>query len=191
MTRKFSNEELQAAVQSSYSIAEVCRKVGLKPAGGNYSTVKKYVKLWNISTAHFRGQGWNVGLGFKPKHATPISELLTVDSHYQPNKLRRRLLREGLKDHRCEHCERSQWNQQKIPLELHHCNGVRTDNRIENLMLLCPNCHAQTANYRGKNIRVARQETAGVESVKFGERFCGDTSANTEPSSACGEGVET
>ena len=40
-----------------------------------------------------------------------------------------------------------------IPLELHHINGINTDNRLENLKFLCPNCHAFTDSYRGKNSR--------------------------------------
>lgn len=156
MPSKYSQKELRAAVQASYSIAEVCRKLGLKVAGGNYATLKQRFEDWDIDISHFRGQGWNIGLKFQPKVKKPIEEILVENSSYQPYKLKRRLLKEGLKNAICEACLRETWNQQPIPLELHHLNGVRNDNRITNIQLLCPNCHAQTDNYRGKNIRVAR-----------------------------------
>ena len=54
--------------------------------------------------------------------------------------------------YKCEKCGLSKWNGIQIPLQLHHINGNRYDNRIENLQLLCPNCHAQTDNFAGKNI---------------------------------------
>jgi 5-methylcytosine-specific restriction endonuclease McrA len=49
-------------------------------------------------------------------------------------------------------CDRERWNGLPIPLELDHVNGMRSDNRLSNLRILCPNCHAQTPNYRGRNI---------------------------------------
>lgn len=56
--------------------------------------------------------------------------------------------------HKCESCNLEEWLGNKIPLELDHINGVNNDNRIENLRILCPNCHALTPTYRGKNIKV-------------------------------------
>lgn len=72
-------------------------------------------------------------------------------STYQTNKLRKRLLKEGLKKHICETCNNTEWNGKPIPLELSHKNGDNSDHRFENLELICPNCHAQTDTYRGKN----------------------------------------
>ena len=66
--------------------------------------------------------------------------------------LKARLIREGVKDARCESCNGTQWEGEPIPLELDHVNGKRDDNRLENLRLICPNCHAQTPTYRGRNI---------------------------------------
>ena len=71
---------------------------------------------------------------------------------------------EGYKRCQCECCGNTEWNNKPIPLELHHINGDSTDNRIENLQLLCPNCHAQTDNYRRRNTnKSALEETPNVE----------------------------
>lgn len=88
----------------------------------------------------------------------PLEEILVEGSTYQSNKLRLRLLKAGLKEYRCEKCNNTEWNDQPIPLELNHINGDNSDNRLENLELLCPNCHAQTDSYRGKNYGNAKNK---------------------------------
>ena len=152
MRTSYTEEDLRNAVQSADSIAEVCRMLQIKVAGGNYETLKRKFKLWNIDTSHFRGQGWNVGLKFKPNPKKPLNELLVNGSNYQPYKLKRRLLAKNVLEAKCNSCGRHSWMERAIPLELHHINGKRSDNRLQNLELLCPNCHALTDNYRGKNI---------------------------------------
>ncbi len=87
---------------------------------------------------------------------TPLEELLVENKNLQSNKLRRRLLGEGVKDHKCEVCSLSTWNGRPIPLELDHISGDKTDNRLENLRIVCPNCHAQTEHYRGRNMKKYR-----------------------------------
>jgi hypothetical protein len=159
---KHTKEEYEAAVSNSSSIASVCRRLGVKPTGGNYRIIHKAIEEYNLDTSHFTGQGWNVGLKFKPKRATEIKDILKKGSYYQSYKLKRRLLKENLKEKCCECCGLFQWQGKEIPLELHHVNGDNRDNRIENLQLLCPNCHALTDNYRGLN-KSAHQETGDVE----------------------------
>lgn len=82
----------------------------------------------------------------------PLHEILVINSAYQSNKLRKRLLKAGLKHHQCESCGQTEWLGTKIPLELDHINGDKHDNRLQNLRIICPNCHALTDTYRGKNI---------------------------------------
>lgn len=162
--KKYSDEQLIQAVKDNKSYAGVMRQLGLIPAGGNYRTVKKKIAELNLDTSHFTGKGWNVGLKFKPKQAQPLSEILVENSNYQSYKLLRRLLKEGVKERVCENCGNSEWLDNPIPLELHHINGINTDNRLENLQVLCPNCHALTDNYRGKNTKKSAQmETSEVE----------------------------
>lgn len=95
-----------------------------------------------------------------------MQEILVENSTFtNTNHLRERLLKEGIKEHKCECCKRTEWMNHPIALELHHINGIKNDLRIENLQILCPNCHAFTDNYRGKNIKgmSAQEETLDVE----------------------------
>ncbi len=162
--RKWIDEQFIEAVAHNNSIAGVIKALGLIPAGGNYATVNNKIKELNLDISHFTGKGWNIGLKFKPKKAKPLSEILVENSNYQSFKLAQRLIKERVKERKCERCKRTEWEEVPIPLELHHMNGTRTDNRISNLQLLCPNCHALTDNYRGKNIGMsAPEETQDVE----------------------------
>lgn len=115
------------------------------------------IKKFGLDVSHFTGQGWNVGLKFRPRKSQKIDDVLTKGSTVQSYKLKNRLLQEQLKEKRCECCGLIEWLGKEIPLELHHINGDRSDNRIENLQLLCPNCHAQTDNYRGLNKSATRE----------------------------------
>ena len=157
-----TKEEVGEAVRNSKSIADVCRFLGIKPIGGNYRIIHKVIDEFNIDTSHFTGQGWNVGLKFRPSKPKDLKDILVKGSYFQSFKLKRRLLSEGLKEKKCESCNLTTWMGLEIPLELHHVNGDNSDNRIENLKLLCPNCHALTDSYRGLN-KSAHRETGEVE----------------------------
>jgi Zn finger protein HypA/HybF involved in hydrogenase expression len=78
-------------------------------------------------------------------------EYLSSDGYISAHKLRIKLISDGIKEHKCEICNLTEWNSEKIPLELHHIDGNRYNNDIVNIQILCPNCHSQTENNSGKN----------------------------------------
>jgi hypothetical protein len=152
---KYTVEELKEACRTSGSLRQVLIKLNVKAAGGNYETLKKAIEYFKIDVTHFHGKGWNKGdhsgLLKKNRPFIPLDEILVDGRSYPSYKLKNRLLTNGLKEHKCEMCGITEWNGEKAPIELDHINGKRNDNRIENLRILCPNCHAQTPTYRGKN----------------------------------------
>ncbi len=156
MTRKrsWTEGELKKAVRESKSIRQVLCKLGLKMAGGNYSQVKKYIKELKIDKSHFTGQAWNKGMTGIGNFRIELRDVLVEDSDFQSYKLKKRLFSAGIKLQYCEECG---WNKKtadgRLPLELDHINGNSKDNRLENLRVLCPNCHSLKPTHRGRNIR--------------------------------------
>lgn len=140
------------AAKRARSIRQVIKALGLIPAGGNYNQINKYLKQYKVDISHFTGKIWNKGLRGIGKPRFSLSEILVQDSTFQSYKLKKRLFGAGLKKPRCEECG---WAQQtpdgRIPLELDHINGNSTDNRLENLRVLCPNCHSLQPTHRGRN----------------------------------------
>ena len=148
----YTDKDFEEAVKTSISIREAISKLGLIPAGANYHQFHKTIARLNISTSHFKGQAANKGKTLSPKR--DIQDYLNNIQSIQSHKLKLRLIKEGIKQHQCESCLLTLWNNKPIPLELDHINGNNCDNSLTNLRLLCPNCHAQTDTYRGKNIKV-------------------------------------
>jgi hypothetical protein len=89
-------------------------------------------------------------------HGTPIEIYLVSGRRTNRTHLKQRLLAEGLKANRCERCGIESWHGEPLSMALHHINGDGLDNRLENLALLCPNCHAQTPNLSGRNRKIGR-----------------------------------
>lgn len=157
MKCRWSIQDLQQAVRTSTSIRQVLQKLGLREAGGNYTHIQKYISEHHLDIGHFHGKGWRKGLQIPRKPVILIKDILVKDSSFQSYRLKRRLFKEGYKKAVCEECG---WSEQspngRVPLELDHINGDRRDNRIENLRILCPNCHSLKPTHRGRNIKARR-----------------------------------
>ena len=150
--KSWSKEDLIKAVKTSTSKRQVIRKLGLVEAGGNYEQIGKYIKLYELDTIHFLGQASNKGKIIPKKPLYTLKEILVKKSNFQSFKLKKRLLKEKIKEEKCEICKWSEISiDGRIPLELDHINGDHHDNRLSNLRILCPNCHSLQTTHRGKN----------------------------------------
>jgi hypothetical protein len=155
---RWTDDQLCTAVARSQSYASVLRLLGLVPAGGNYDQVCRRIRELGLDTSHFTGQGWRRGCAIAPRPARPLDEVLVANRWTTTHNLKQRLIRLGLKHARCELCG---WAERaadgRIPIELDHINGDKMDNRLENLRVLCPNCHALQPTHRGLNRRSRRK----------------------------------
>jgi HNH endonuclease len=142
--------EIAEAIATSRSMAQVLAKLGVRP-GGNQDRLKNRIEELGLNTSHFLGAAWSRGLSV-PAKRQPIETWLVEGKLVSSDRLRRRLIERGIKEARCEACGGQSWRGAPMPLELDHINGRRDDNRLTNLRLLCPNCHAQTPTYRGRNV---------------------------------------
>jgi hypothetical protein len=149
--RWFAEQEVRAVVADSRSYAEVLRRLGLRAAGGNHRTIRKYVEdVWRIPVDHFEPRGAH--LAARPSRAVPLADVLVEGSTYHRGHLKRRLLAEGLKRPECEMCGQDEmWRGRRMSLVLDHVNGVHDAHRLENLRLLCPNCNATLDTHCGRH----------------------------------------
>ena len=149
-----SDEEFQKLISSSTSISECCKKIGLSVWGSNgRRQIKKRCQELKIDCARLSTTHHSHKCNPQKQE---YSKILIENSEYtNMTRLKERLIRDNLLEYKCSCCGNTgEWNGKPLVLQLHHLNGVRTDKRLENLTLLCPNCHTQTDNYGAKNIQI-------------------------------------
>lgn len=143
-----SDEEFIKIVKESKSYSDCLRALGLRTKGGSSTDIlKRRIAELNLSTEHFS----RISSGAYHKYS--IEEILVENSPYANiSSLKKRLINEKILEYKCAICGNTgEWMGHQLNLQLDHINGNNTDHRIENLRFLCPNCHAQTETYAGKN----------------------------------------
>lgn len=132
------------ATSKHQSMAESAIEVGV-----HYLTFRKYAKRLGV---------WNAKSAIRERRPAPPLEDVLKGMHpeYGAGCVKKRLLKEGVKSKTCEDCNISEWRGLPIVIELDHINGNSKDHRLENLRMLCPNCHSQTPTFRARNKRKGR-----------------------------------
>lgn len=157
--RKFSNQQFINVIKNSYSIKQVLELLKLPYAGSSYRTFNILARQLKADYSHFTGQGHLKGKTHNWNKKIPLNKILIENSTYNNgNNLKKRLFKADLLENKCNRCSISKWQNESLSLHLDHINGIPDDNRIENLRLLCPNCHSLTPTYAGKNIKLNRKQ---------------------------------
>ena len=154
--RQYDQQWLQELCGDSYSYAEVLRKAGRKQGGGAQATLKKKIEEFGIDITHFTGMHWQAS----PHQEKQNREKYTLDEIFVKNSpITQKVLRGYVERHQvlkyeCVNCGcNGEWQGGQIALEIDHIDGDNTNNELSNLRYLCPNCHALTDTYRGRNIK--------------------------------------
>jgi hypothetical protein len=149
--------KLEEIVKNSKTQTECLLKLGLRAAGGNFNTLKKYLKKYNINVDHFNPDEVRIEKLSKltKKSTIKLDDILIQESSYNRSRLKERLYESGIKVRNCELCgQGEEWMGKKMSLIIDHINGVWNDNRIENLRIVCPNCNATLPTHCGKNFKI-------------------------------------
>lgn len=148
--RTYTDEQFLQAVKDSTYMTDLLRKLGL--TDGSRKSVKKVIDQLNPDTSHWidinllKQKNFKTGL-----IEIPIEDVLVENSKYVYSDLKKKLLKHKILEYKCYSCPlTTEWNGKPLTLQLDHINGKHNDNRVENLRLLCPNCHSQTETFCGK-----------------------------------------
>ena len=149
MKREYAIDKLIENSDKCINMLDLCHRIGIENVGGeDYREVKELAKKLGIVLKFSFKKEKKVHKSIKRSNEL----IFTEGSNMSTTALKRIICREGLKTYKCDNCGITEWQNKPLSLQLHHINGNRYDNRLENLQFLCPNCHSQTDNYAGKNI---------------------------------------
>ncbi len=156
-----TKEQLETHARESTNWKELMTKCGYTNYGCRYYLQKK-LYMNDISIDHFVKQTSN-------KRYTD-EEIFKENSEYTSMQcVKHKLINKYKWKYECNICKISVWNNQSITLDIDHINGNHSDNRMENLRFLCPNCHSQTDTYKGRNVKNKEHSKELYEQIKLKE----------------------
>lgn len=144
MNIKYTKDNIQDIIKGCTSIRDAQKKLDLRKTGGNLR-LRKMIRDVLIT------QGTYTGSGPKPNKKTDEVYFTNGEAKRTTWSVRNRLFKSGIKEKICECCKREFWMDKPIPLEVHHIDGDKYNNLLDNLQILCPNCHYFTDTYKTKN----------------------------------------
>ena len=133
--RNYTDTDIIRLSNEVTCLAALLRALGLKAVGGNYNSMKRKLQKLNIDTSHWTGSAWS-----KDQQLKDWSDYTRI-ANLKPHLIKER-------GHSCQQCNLTEWLQKPITLEVEHIDGDNTNNNLDNLLLLCPNCHSQTKTWR-------------------------------------------
>lgn len=150
LKKELENEEYEKLIckiiSESNNINQVCIKLGIKSVNNNYNKIRNIIKKYNIDTTHFCFSNTT-----HKKIYQSIDDYFTKDSKISSSKIKDKILKNNIRPHKCEMCGQTEWKINNeifpIPLQAHHIDGDRSNNTLENIQILCPNCHSFTDNF--------------------------------------------
>jgi len=131
----------------------------IKEAYEKYETLHSASSELGVTTVTLWRRAKKIGLAWKDKNYQSIqpSKISLIEilegkhPNYQTLKLKNRLIKEGVKENKCEICDITEWNDKPLNMQLDHIDGNPHNHILTNLRMTCPNCHSQTPTYCGKN----------------------------------------
>lgn len=179
----YSKEELQELLDYSQSYSDILRKMGLNPKGGNPETLKRVIQEYDLDVTKLNENRKKIysdlmlDLSFRRKR--DLDDLLQKGVAYGSYKLLHRLYEEGLKEPKCERCNITTWEGEQISFHLHHKDGDRLNNELNNLQVLCPNCHSLTDNFAGKATKKDKKKKSKFskclrcgKEIRYRSKYC-------------------
>lgn len=150
MVIKYNEEEFKKVCLEAESMAKAAAELGL-----HFNTFKRHAKLLDVYNTNQAGKGITKR---KRNDRYPLEDILNgCHPQYSTYKLKLRLLKKGIKSNICENCGVDSWDGKPLNMELDHIDGNRTNHKLSNLRMVCPNCHSQTETFRARNKSLNRE----------------------------------